>query len=467
MKSVFDIYKQRGIPHNIVLKEFLDEYFHFLPSLDPSILDQMTAEQICTHQEFWNNESYMPIKFLLENNKVSSDGFKHIMRTEYYYTNSTDEKMDKMYQKLEDYISIHNVDITDYFKDDYIHQQMEDILRFKRFINTDVYLQNLDLEKALENSDSIAVLLFGFRDNDLPLRRAKMLEYICDNFELISKKFLSGKTSYKVSPSIYIHDNCEFMSRPLFLVAEYIDEKYGILDKKFYNKDLISEYVSGLLKNNKYCKVKELIEIVKEDFPTLYNETIHNKDYKSYFTAPKTLKLEGLTVEELHAFLENCTETDRHIVVSDLKYYIEVNKTGFNYDYSLNKFFTEYTKDFLHYQLDESIRLYNLKKELAEIGEKEPITSHWRWDGFTQTILRDIIHFNTKSEDNWNCVIEKALSCEMYQKMLVWYVEANGSLEIMNYINKYQPHLINEMNHDKLIHKIIVNEYNKKVFGNY
>ena len=62
MKSVFEILEEQKIPHKIKLYEFLYNYFHFLPSIDPSILDQMTAEEICEHQEFWNNDCYMPFK---------------------------------------------------------------------------------------------------------------------------------------------------------------------------------------------------------------------------------------------------------------------------------------------------------------------------------------------------------------------------------------------------------------------
>lgn len=460
MKSVFEILEERKIPHNIKLDEFLYNYFHFLPSIDPSILDQMTAEEICEHQEFWNNDCYMPIKFLLENNKVSLNGFKNIMRTEYYYINSTEAKMEEMYQLLEDFIRDNKVDITDYFSGEYIYQQLEDILRYKTRIGTDVYLDNLNLEKALENSDSIAVLLFGFKSCDLPTRRERMMEYICENFELISKKFFEGNNSYKVSPSLYIRDNCEFEARPLFEVASYIQEKYGLLDERFKTKSLIKEYVSGLLNREEVEKLKSFLEDIKEEFPLIYSEASEHRLFKKHFLESKTLEIEGLSVEKLHDFLDNCTDTDRHIVSTDLQYYIEVNKTGFNYDYSKGKYFSEYTKEFLEYQLDESIRMFNLKKEFAKQGKKEPITSHWRWNDFTQTIMRDVINLCVK-KDEWIDLIEKALNCEMYQEYLSWYAETNGDLKLLNYINEYQPQLIKKMNHEVLIKKIIVAEHNK------
>lgn len=459
MKSVFEILEERNIPHNIKLEDFLNDYFHFLSSIDPSILDQMTAEEICEHHEFWNNDCYMPVKFLLENNKVSLDGFKNIMRTEYYYINSTEAKMEEMYQLLEDFIRDNKVDITDYFSGEYIYQQLEDILRYKLRIDTDVYLDNLNLEKALENSDSIAVLLFGFKSCDLPKRRERMMEYICENYELIANKFFINN-SYKASPSLYIRDNCEFISDPLFEVASYIQEKYGLLDSRFSTQIMINVYARGLLKRKNIEKLKVFLDDIKDQYPLTYREISEDKEFKQHFLESKTLELEGLTVEKLHDFLDNCIDTDRHIVSTDLKYYIEVNKTGFNYDYSKGKYFTEYTKEFLEYQLDESIRMFNLKKELAKQGKKEPITSHWRWNDFTQTIMRDVIHLCVK-KDKWVDLIEKALNCEMYQEYLSWYVEVNGDLKVLNYINEYQPQLINKMNHDVLIKKIIVAEHSK------
>lgn len=104
--------------------------------------------------------------------------------------------------------------------------------------------------------------------------------------------------------------------------------------------------------------------------------------------------------------------------------------------------------------------MFNLKKEFAKQGKKEPITSHWRWNDFTQTIMRDVINLCVK-KDEWIDLIEKALNCEMYQEYLSWYVETNGDLKLLNYINEYQPQLIKKMNHEVLIKKIIVAEHNK------
>lgn len=468
MKSVFEIYSELNIPHKIVLEDFLQDYFFFLPQLDPSILDQMTDEEICDTDAFYNNDNIQPIQFLLKHNKISMRGFDHVMHSELYMSNSTDKKMLGFYYQLFDFIKTKKVDITKYFREDHVATLFTDFLEYARHIDINVLYDNLVLEDALDNSNSIALLLFGFKVDDLPQRRAKMMEYICENFESISEKFINSKNSYKTNSSFYSPDSFGYIPySPLAQVAEYIEDKYGLLSEKYKNEELILEHVRAMIRNSKFDELGEFIELIKEEYPRIYDEVKNNKSYKSYTVSPKTLKVEGLTVEELHAFLENCTETDRHEVVTNLEYYKEVNKTGFNYEYGENKFYTEYTPEFLNFQLDECIRILKLKEDFEKEGKREEISSKWEFKShFLFKLLVDVIHFNTKG-NSWHELFEKALNIQPLQKKIISYIEDNGSLEIMNLVYFHAPELIKMIKNEKLIYKIIVNEHNKILFGKW
>lgn len=465
MKELIKIFEDQGFDLNdcIKLDDFLvDRLFFFLPALDKKILDQKSAREICESDGFYNCDAYNPMIHLIRNNKMTPEGFKTFMMNEYYLSGgSNDEKMQEVYEVIADYIMNNGIDIIQFFREEYVYEQMRDLLEYYDDLDKVWLLENIDLKKALEY-DSFATLLFNFRDCDSIESRHEHIEFILKNFDIIAPKYFDQNT-YKASPHMYIRDCDTINSRPLDVIAVYLASTHGILNEKYINEELIDSYLAQLLKEKEFDALIDILNQLDNKFPDIDYKYRNKESVISYFRKPVgALDPKDVTFEIYHAYLENCTPAERKSVMANLMdYHRVIHAQSFNYDYKKNMYFDEITKDFFMLYLDSAIEVY--EKDI------EAVKAPWQWCGFWQQLFIDLTYLiDKKSSTPWHEeAYAKMINCDMYTPIITSYIQNNGNLLGLQLVDKYRPELLKQIIGDdaaKLYTNIVIEQFNKKVF---
>ena len=440
MKSVFEIYRENGIPFNINLKDFIEDNFIFIDKLDKEIIDQMSAEEIYNHDSFFNNDWYFPLPTLFKHDKITVKAFSHIMNKKL----SGLKIQQEVFEEYMNFIKKHNIDVGQFFYKNSIAPQMKEFLAKYEYIDYKAIFKNLNLKKAIEN-ESIALLIFGFKTNEGENEEA-LLDYICENFEVLSNKFLknwsiNGIVNYFKSETI---GGCEYYDNPISVLATSLASRYrgqdGILTECIFNEVLIDAYIQAVLDIDAMY-ASEIIKKIENRLPETY------KKYSKY-VKHQNQSIDLTSADNFIQYLETCDHKERREIVLNIDNYITLNKNDFNYRYYEMKYYHEYSEKFMMLYLNAAIEAYENNGDIMK---------NYRWNGFITRLVLDIMYLVSENSTYWKNVFERAISCDLFVDYIINYVQDNGSLVTLNLINDTNPELLKKFDHDKLLHSIIIN----------
>lgn len=463
MKTVFEILEENNVDVNHIfdLKKFIEEdYFHFISVIDPQLLNQMTAEEICDTAAFYNNDSINPFKFLLEHNKVTIQGFDIMMYKELWMANRTDEKMDEFYKLLQDFILKNNIDVSKYFGESCVlSDSMQDLLMYYKDLDKVALLRTIkDLKTSLKDKPSLVTLLFNFKEDDTYTQRQDLINFIYENYNDVFDNFKN--CYYKIKPSYYIKDCHNLLSNPFRIIVNDMLEKYGLLLYHFSNHEEIIEEVLSMLANEHGMvdQFKEVMDSIEDIFPKLHSK--YKENFKHKFNAPSTyLPLDDLTIEKYHNYIESCSLIECRNVVTDMRYHYKINENEFNYKFNANMYYSDYTEEFLNFYINKSLEIYNSKNTA--------IMNDYRWSSFVQTMISSIIYLLKEKPCEW--VVNAFVNCldsDLYQNNFLDYIQNNGDIVLLNFVANNRKHLLSKFDPKKLILSTVVKVYNDDISGN-
>ena len=452
MKTIFEIYKELNIDHGFDLKMFLQDSFSMLPAIDPALLDQMTAEEICTSDNFYNCDLADPFIFLLNHNKITPDGFKLIMRKNIWFSQS-DTNRTMFAELMFDYIIDHKINITDYMKNGRIENTLLLIIgALPWYKDRFDLLSFIDLKQSIiDSKHAISIILFDLIQ--LESDHTNQLDYIKNNISTIKEMYFNGKNEYLANPAYHLGRgySCLHFVDYITNVASWtyvVELGVEYLMTQYYDK-------IDNIKNIEFEEVCHYIIDNREVYPDLYNIMVSSNSYKSLTS--QTVDLNGLSQIELLEIIPTLDNMALRKLFKDVNTHLILN-SGDNLYYNLDDklYYTDYTEAITNVYIDEITR--HEKSQSAE-------TKNWRFDSLKQHILSVVLHEVKKRNDMMGCFI-KCFYSHSFKRDIIKYIENNGDLELLNYVYNISPKTVaSEFNHELLLDKVIVTTFNKNLFS--
>lgn len=424
-----------------------------LPVIDPVLLDQMTAEEICTSDNFYNCDLADPFIFLLNHNKITPDGFKLIMRKNIWFSQS-DTNRTMFAELMFDYIIDHKINITDYMKNGRICNTLLLILgALPWYKDRFDLLSFIDLKQSIiDSKHAISIILFDLIQ--LESCHDIQLKYIKDNIDVIKEMYFNGKNEYLANPAYHVGRgyNCLCFNEHIANVAswKYVAE-LGV-------EYLMTQYYDQINSTSiiEFEEVCQYIVNNRELYPDLYNIMVSSNKYKS-ITA-KSIELDDtMSRIELLEIIPTLDTLSRHKLFKDVNTHLILNSDDALY-YSLEDklYYTDYTEDITNVYIDEITR--------HEKSQSEE-TNDWRFNSLKQHILGVVLHEVKKRDDMMGCFI-KCFYSHSFKRDIIKYIENSGDLELLNYVYNISPKTVaTEFNHEILMDKVITTMFNKSLFS--
>lgn len=431
---------------------FLQDSFSMLPVIDPALLDQMTAEEICTSDNFYNCDLADPFIFLLKHNKITPDGFKIIMRKNIWFSQS-DTNRTMFAELMFDYIIDHKINITDYMKNGRIETTLLLIIgALPWYKDRFDLLSFIDLKQSIiDSKHAISIILFDLIQLDSDC--TNQLDYIKNNISAIKEMYFNGKDEYLANPAYHIGRgySCLHFVEYITNVASwnYVVE-LGV-------EYLMTQYYDQI-DSTKTVEFEEVCQYIidnREVYPDLYNIMVSSNSYKSLTS--QTVDLNGLSQIELLEIIPTLDNMALRKLFKDVNTHLILNSGDnlyYNLDYKL--YYTDYTEAITNVYIDEITR--HEKSQSAE-------TKNWRFNSLKQHILGVVLHEVRKRDEMMGCFI-KCFYSHSFKRDIIEYIQNNGDLELLNYVYNISPKTVaTEFNHELLLDKVIVTTFNKNLFS--
>ena len=453
MKTIFEIYKDLNIDHGFELKLFLQDSFSMLPVIDPVLLDQMTAEEICTSDNFYNSDLADPFIFLLQHNKITPDGFKLIMRKNIWFSQS-DTTRTMFAELMFDYIIEHNINITDFMKNGRVEHTLLLILgALPLYKDRFELLNSIDLKQLIiDSKHAISIILFDLIQ--LETCHSNQLNYIKNNIDTIKEMYFNGKDEYLANPAYHLGRGCSCLHFVEF-ISNVASWNYVVglgvehLMVQYYNQ----------LDVTKTVEFKEVCQYIidnREVYPDLYNFMVSSNTYKSHNY--QTIDIKNVTSRcELLDIIPTLDTVLIRKLFKDVNAHSILNSED-NLYYGLEDklYYTDYTEAITNIYINAIIR--------HEKSQSEE-TKNWRFNSLKQHILGVVLHEVKKRDEMMGCFI-KCFYSHSFKRDIIKYIQENGDLELLNYVYNISPKTIaSEFNHEVLLDKVISTTFNKSLFS--
>lgn len=452
MKTIFEIYKDLNIDTNFDLKSFLQDSFSMLPVIDPVLLDQMTAEEICTSDNFYNSDLADPFIFLLQHDKITPDGFKLIMRKNIWFSQS-DTNRALFSELMFDYIVEHKINIAEHMRNGRVDNTLLLIIgALPWYKDRFELLQHIDLKQSIiDSKHAISIILFD--SVQLESDHINQLIYIKDNIDVIKEMYFNGNNEYLANPAYHIGRgyNCVHFVEHIANIASwnYVVE-LGVEYLMTQHYDQIDS-----TKTVEFEKVCQYITDNHEVYPDLYNIMVSSNTYKSINS--QNIDLKNVSRSELLEIIPTLDNIASRKLFKDVNTHLILNSEDSLYHNIEDKlYYTDYTEAITNVYIDEITR----HEKSQSITSKE-----WRFNSLKHHILTVVLHEVRKRDDMMGCFI-KCFYSHSFKRDIIEYIQNNGDLELLNYVYNISPKTVaSEFNHELLLDKVIVTTFNKNLFS--
>lgn len=452
MKTIFEIYKDLTIDTKFDLKSFIQDSFSMLPVIDPVLLDQMTADEICTSDNFYNSDLADPFIFLLQHNKITPDGFKLIMRKNIWFSQS-DTNRALFSELMFEYIIEHKIDIADYMKNGRVDNTLLLIIgALPWYKDRFDLLSYIDLKQSIiDSKHAISVILFD--SIQLEVCHRSQLEYIKDNIDVIKELYFNGKDEYLANPTYHMGRgySCLHLVEYIANIASWnyvvgLGIEYLLI--KYYDQ----------IDSTKTVEFEEVCQYIidnREVYPNLYTIMYTSNKYKSLTS--QIIDLKNVSRNELLEIIPTLDNIALRKLFKDVNTHLILNSDD-NLYYGLEDklYFMDYTEAITNVYIDEITR----HEKSQSIASKE-----WRFNSLKHHILTVVLHEVRKRDEMMGCFI-KCFYSHSFKRDIIEYIQNNGDLELLNYVYNISPKTVaSEFNHELLLDKVILTTFNKNLFS--